>query len=294
MSIGMDYQGGDYGSSNANQGGGFSGGMSSSSQRTPTRGGGVGNLGPRKAYNEQTLIPVTCRMLLAATSTSSQEGTGALALIDGRPLHHVRLVGAVRSVETLSTNMAYEIEDGTGLIEVKQWMDDNDCTAIQEEKMEAAREAQYVRIIGQVKDYDGKKSIVAHCIRKVNQADMITHHLLEVVYSAERHLKQERIGGIPASMNFHHLASPMTTGGGATMTTNPPLGSSSTNSLNERVMHYFKTEGEQSPVGAPIFRLVQQLAGMHREDEIRAAVDYLATEGHIYSTINEENYKFAM
>jgi replication factor A2 len=295
---GMDYQGADYGSNNANQGGGFSGGMSSSSQRTPSRGGGVGTLGPRKAYNEQTLIPVTCRMILAATSTSSQEGTGALALTDGRPLHHIRLVGAVRSVETLSTNMAYEIEDGTGLIEVKQWMDDNDCSAIQDEKIEAAREAQYVCVIGQVKDYDGKKSVVAHSIRKVQQGDMLTHHLLQVVYSAERHLKHERIGGIPSSMNFHHVTSPMTTNnpGSIPITANQPLGGgrSSSTDLHERVMHYFKTEGEQSPVGAPIFRLVQQLAGMHREDEIRAAVDYLATEGHIYSTINEENYKFAM
>jgi replication factor A2 len=268
----MDYQG-DY------QGGGGGGGFPSNSispnaSQTPSR-------GARKAYDEQTLIPVTCRMILAATSTSSQEGTGALALTDGRPLHHVKLVGAVRSVDNLSTNISYEIEDGTGLIEVKQWMDDNDCTAVQEEKEAAARDAQYLRIIGQIKDYDGKKSLVAHSIRKIQNGDQLTHHMLEVVYSAQKYLRAERIGGMAPPISMHHTVS-------------TPIQADNNDGLKDHIINYFKVEGEKLEVGAPVIKLVHLLAGTYREHDVRAAIEDLASEGHIYSTINEDNYKFAM
>jgi hypothetical protein len=34
--------------------------------------------------------------------------------------------------------------------------------------------------------------------------------------------------------------------------------------------------------------------GKFNEGQIRNAIEDLASEGHIYSTINEDNYKFAM
>lgn len=275
MNFGMDYQGGDTGG-----GGGFGGSQSASQNQTPSR-------GPRKSYDEQTLIPVTAKMILSAKSTSSQEGTGSLALPDGRSLHHVKLVGAVRTVENLSTNVAYEIEDGTGLIEVKQWMDDNDCSAVQEMKEQAAKDAQYLRIIGQIKDYDGKKSLVAHSVRKIADGNELTHHFLEVVYSAEKFARADRIGGMAAPVSMAQAAStPLAaaaTGGGA-----------GGDALKDQVLNYIKVEGESLEVGAPVGKLVQMLSANYGESQVRAAIEDLASEGHIYSTINEDNYKFAM
>jgi hypothetical protein len=57
----------------------------------------------------------------------------------GAKLYHVKLVGAVRSVEDFGTNVVYEVEDGTGLEEVKQWLDENDNSAIQEMRKNFAR-----------------------------------------------------------------------------------------------------------------------------------------------------------
>mmetsp|Transcript_9039 Transcript_9039/g.15098 ORF Transcript_9039/g.15098 Transcript_9039/m.15098 type:complete len:281 (+) Transcript_9039:176-1018(+) len=276
---GVDYQGdtgggGGFGSSSQNN---------SSSQQTPTR-------GPRKSYDEQTLIPITAKMIISATSTSSQEGTGVLALPDGRSLHHVKLVGAVRTVENMSTNVSYEIEDGTGLIEVKQWMDDNDCSAVQEMKEQAAKENQYLRVIGQIKDYDGKKSLVAHSIRKITDGNELTHHFLEVVYSAEKYARAERIGGMAAPVSMatnNHASTPLaaaSSGGGG----------GGGDGLKDQVLNYIKVEGEALEVGAPVGKLVQMLSGSYGESQVRAAIEDLASEGHIYSTINEDNYKFAM
>jgi replication factor A2 len=275
----MDYQGDQSGGFN-NSGGGLTPNASQ---------GGASSKAPRKAYDEQTLIAVTCKMILQASSTSSQDGTGALALPDGRTLHHVKLVGAVRSVENLSTNISYDIEDGTGLVTVKQWMDDNDSSALQEEKEAAAKDAQYLKIVGQIKDYDGKKSLVAHSIRKINSGDEITHHMLEVVYSAEKYQRAERIGGAaaPVSMQQHHQM-------------NSPLQqqqqqqSGGDDGLKDQVLNYIKVEGEKLEVGAAVPKLVQMLTGKFTESQVRASIEDLASEGHIYSTINEDQYKFAM
>jgi replication factor A2 len=262
---GMDYQGGDMG--------GASQGYAATTPGSGNKGG------PRKSYDEQTLLPVTCRMILSAPS----DGTSAMTLPDGRPLHHVKLVGAVRSVEHQSTNVTYQIEDGTGLLEVKQWMDDNDCTAIQEMKDEAAKENQYLRIVGQVKDYDGRKSVLSHSVRKLQSADELTHHFLEVVYSGENAKRADRIGGVPVmsmAVTSTPLAAPQSSGVG--------------DALKDHVMNFIKVDGEHSDTGANVHKCIQALSGQYSEHAIRAAIEDLASEGHVYSTVNEDYYKCAM
>ena len=165
----MDYQGdmgggGNYGGG----GGGFDGGGFNSG------GGGGGTPRARKSYDEQTLIPVTARMILQAQST----GENSLALPDGRELHQVKFVGAVRTHEEASTNATFSIEDGTGLVDVKQWVDANDCAAVIEMRQACMQDNVYVKIIGQVKDYDGKKTLVANTIRRVGTSNEIdTSHV---------------------------------------------------------------------------------------------------------------------
>ena len=163
----MDYQGDTGGGGYGGGGGGYSGGGGGGFNSGGGGGSGGGGTRARKSYDEQTLIPVTARMVFGAQSTSNAEGTGSLALPDGRELHHVKLIGAVRSVEDFSTNVTYGIEDGTGLVDVKQWLDDNDCTAVAEMRQECLQENIYVKVIGQIKDYDGKKTLIAHTVRRL-------------------------------------------------------------------------------------------------------------------------------
>jgi replication factor A2 len=168
----MDYQGGD--------GGGFA--TSNDGAPSPSQGGGQRT---RRSYDEQTLIPVTIQMAMNAQPDVSG-GDGSLVLQDGRPVSTVKIVGAVRSCNEQSTNVLYQLEDGTGLMDVKQWVDDNDCTAILEIRKETLKENMYVKAIGQIKDYDGKKMIVANMVRPLTTGNELTHHFLEVAYSGER------------------------------------------------------------------------------------------------------------
>jgi replication factor A2 len=272
----MDYGGG----------GGFGDGGPSPSQGRGAGGGG-GSSG-RKSYDEQTIQPVTVQMCL--TSHPDEEGgSGGEQLTDGRKLYHVKIVGAVRTYEDFSTNCLYGIEDGTGLIDVKQWIDSNDCSAMAELRQSCAKEGIYLTIVGQIKDYDGKKTIVADSIRPILTGNEITHHILEVVYAGEMHKKMcANPYGVAQGIGF----------GATSVAKGVPLqqqyGNNSNDSLRDIVLTFIRTEGMYSEAGANVPLCVQQLDGKYNEREIRSMIEDLAAEGHIYSTIDENNYKFAM
>ena len=233
----MDYQGdmGGGGGGYDTGGGGFNGG---------------GTPRARKSYDEQTLIPVTARMILHSSSTPE----GTLALLDGRELHHVKYIGAVRSFEDQSTNVTFSIEDGTGLVDVKQWIDANDCTAIAEMRQACQQEHVYVKVIGQVKDYDGRKTLVAHTIRRLGTTNELTHHMLEVVYSAEKFQKKDSIvGGVGSG------AIPMGAGGGVGFGGGVPVVQATGNysaetGVRDEVLNFIRNEGSKTIVASCIFQ----------------------------------------
>lgn len=236
----MDYQGDTGGGGGYGGGGGFDGGGYNAG------GGGGSQSRARKNYDEQTLIPVTAKMILEAQSTSNAEGTGSLALLDGRELHHVKFVGAVRSSEDFSTNVTFGIEDGTGLVDVKQWLDVNDCSAVSEMRQECLEENIYVKIVGQVKDYDGKKSLIAHTVRRLTTSNELTYHMLEVVYSGERFQKKDSIvgGGIPMNAGGGvGFGAGVRVGGGAPLA---QATSSGHDDLKSQVLNYVRQEGGMS------------------------------------------------
>ena len=282
---GGGYSGGG-GSSGGGGGGGFNGGFQSSS----SQGGGGGSRSRR--YDEQSLIPITASMMLSATSTSNAEGTGNLALRDGRDLHYVKIVGAIRSVEDRSTNVSYEIEDGTGMIVVKQWLDDNDSQALQEMRQECQKDAIYVKVIGQIKEYDGRKNLVALRVVRLKDANELTYHLLEVVYAGEKHKKMTTIVGMPSAGS-----SGVGFGGGGLVTGNGvPLQQQqqqqgSDDALRDAIKTFIKNNVFDDR-GCHIEKIVNGVSasGGYSAAKVTETVNYLASEGDIYSTVDENNY----
>jgi replication factor A2 len=232
-------------------------------------------------------------MALAAEPDESAEGTGSMMLPDGRKLYHVQLVGAVRSVEDFSTNVVYEIEDGTGLVEVKQWLDENDNTAIQDMRKETLHEHIYVRVVGTIKEYDGKKTIMADAVRPLSTGNQLAHHMLEVVYSGENSARKNRA---PAASTMQQGAGVGFGQQGASLQNRgaPLAASASGGSLRDSVLNYIQQQGDVSEAGANLQACIRMLSNQHSEGAIRKIIDDLAAEGHIYSTIDENNYKFAM
>jgi replication factor A2 len=78
-------------------------------------------------------------------------------------------------VSPQATNITYKVDDGTGVIDVKQWTDPN--ATVDDDKY-APKEGDYVHVYGKLKDFNGKHHIGPNAIRPVTDFNEINHHLL--------------------------------------------------------------------------------------------------------------------
>ena len=107
------YGGYEYDNANADSGGG---GFLSQSNRESE-----GGEKEKKPRDKQTLTPVTIKQL-----QSAEKGVGDDDgyKIDNAEIHSVRVVACVQTDEVRETKATYNIEDGTGSVEVTFWLND--------------------------------------------------------------------------------------------------------------------------------------------------------------------------
>jgi replication factor A2 len=120
-------------------------------------------------------------------------------LKDCRPLHMVKLVGAVRNFRGDNKHVQIDVEDGTGLVRVILWKNKRECMA-QHRLLDECDSNHYIRVIGEVEDYYGVHKIIAFNVRPVSSGNEVTHHFLEVAYSLEKRLEyaeNEMLGAVP-------------------------------------------------------------------------------------------------
>ena len=136
--------------------------------------------------HKQTLIPVTMKMINSAVSDDNQ-----FVLKDGRPLHLVKVVGAIVHYHEYWNNDVIGIEDGTGKIRVVLARCQNlECSGVKELYRKCTINT-YVRVIGMVADDFNIRTIIASDVRPVSSENEITYHLLEVAYSFDKVMKKK-------------------------------------------------------------------------------------------------------
>uniref|UniRef100_A0A7S2YFC8 Replication protein A C-terminal domain-containing protein n=1 Tax=Entomoneis paludosa TaxID=265537 RepID=A0A7S2YFC8_9STRA len=280
MDYGLDYEG---------DMGGMGGGGHAA--RSPTASMGNNNTqtgsGSRKrtSYDEQTMHAVTIKQMMGSQPQQISDSNG-LQLPDGRNLYHVQFVAAVRSFEDNSTHVMYTMEDGTGgVMEVKQWLDDNaECTAISELRQACSKEHIYLKVVGQLKDYDGKKMVVADSIRPLSTGNEITHHFLQVVYEGEKH--KQGTSGSTGSFRQPGFAGTPVLSRGAPLANN----GGGESAIRQEIIMELANGGEN---GNTIDTVINVLRGKYEEESIRQEISYLSGEGKIYSTIDDQHYAVA-
>lgn len=106
-----------------------------------------------------------------------------LEMLDVDSSVQVTFVGQIRNVSTQTTNITYKIDDGTGTVEVKQWIDSDISTSDPggAEDMNKAKlvENAYCRVWGRLKAFNNKRHVGAHVIRPITDYNEINYHLLE-------------------------------------------------------------------------------------------------------------------
>lgn len=190
-------------------------------------------------------MPITIKMAREAIvdPNSSSCDTGDF-LKDGRPLHTVNLVAAVRAYEELLT-VLIDIEDGTGSIQVEMR---RDSTMNSQKLQQICKLQTYVRVIGQVEDFGGERHFLATDVRPLSSGDDVTNHFLEVAKSYD-------IYSLP----------------------------------RKAVLRCVREVGAQNENGVHIDTILLATEGFSAST-IRNAVNELAKEGLILSTIDEKHY----
>jgi replication factor A2 len=95
--------------------------------------------------------------------------------VDNHELNQVSIVGTIKSVAKLSTNITLVVTDNTGEVDVRQWLDAADA---QQDFQAGMR----IKIIGHVREFQEKRSILAFKIIPVVDAEEAVHHQLMAQY----------------------------------------------------------------------------------------------------------------
>lgn len=231
---------------------------------------------------QQALVPVTIKMILSA------ESDGEDFIIDNRPVSQVKIIGNVMRIDPRATCTVYTIEDSTGAIDVTQWMSsgDEDLQTLQERR-EKMQPQTYVAVVGQLKSFDGRVTLSAFDIRPMDDHNEITHHFLEAIYVHARALKQPEFDQKAAAAAQFGAAPPVS----AAMDQSNDNNGGLTN-VQFKILEFYNVNGtsdEGLNINFVIRNCVDQL-NVSAAD-VKAAVDVLTSEGHLYSTLDDDHHK---
>jgi len=136
---------------------------------SPSKGGQSGGI-------VQTLTPITIRQLYNATQQQPED----IFKVDGKELNQVTLVGQIVSSQIQSTTLELLIDDSTGKIDVKQWLEPDEGNG--DAHRSQFKEGVYVRVVGHLRAFQQRRNIMAFRIQPIDDWNEITFHLLEAIH----------------------------------------------------------------------------------------------------------------
>lgn len=204
-------------------------------------------------------------------------------------------IGQVLNISTQTTNVTYKISDGTGEIEVKQWIDSNTAADTMETddgkgpgvpgKDQVVLHA-YAKVFGRLREIGNKRFVSAHCVRPLENINELHCHLLE---SAAVHLFFTR--GPPGGA------------GGAAGAAGAGAAAAGSGGMDASMDDYgAQNKGlpAMSPLARRVFNLLRELQsneGVHMQVmatnlnlpmmDVQRALDELISAGLIFSTVDE-------
>lgn len=131
--------------------------LGSSQQRTQTR---------------SSLTPVTIKMLNESTP-QVQDGEFIVHNIE---LNLVSFCGIVRNITDNTSNLVVQLEDGTGAIEIRAWI--NDSSPDEHKDLEVGK---YFFVTGSLKDFQGKKNVQHATFTKIDDFNQVVYHQLSAI-----------------------------------------------------------------------------------------------------------------
>ena len=248
-----------------------------------------------QTWDKDTLRPLTIRQILQAEEVHQH---GDIRL-NGSDLTRISLVGSIRNVSRQTTNTTFRLDDGTGIIEVKDWNDVDKPTHDENgNPLPGARGASthelgaWVKVWGSIKFVGTKRHVGVSMMREIKNKNEVQHHLLEATYvhlyftkGPPEQLNDAAKGGeqmqgvqvdVPMRHNLSELVSP------ETMRRLQHL------SGMARKIYQFLLVSPQSNEGLGLHFIASELR-LQMQEVLQCARD-LETTSCIYTTVDDETW----
>ncbi|KAK8764927.1 replication protein A2 isoform X2 [Amblyomma americanum] len=236
-------------------GGGF---MPPDSQDTPQR---------KFATRHDNVVPCTIAQI-------HMMGQDTLT-IGSLEVQYVSLVGLVLSVDQQSTRVNFTLDDRTGPpIEGLIFAQEEEQMRVMSHLVEGS----YVRVVGPVRSVEGKRQLKAFKVFPVTDLNELTLHLAEVVH---------------ANMALRAKFTPTSAKHEAMDTSSSAFlgGAASNLGLNQQQKLVYEAIREcTTNFGISFDEICSKLKSLNKTS-IREVVEFLANEGHIFTTMDDEHYK---
>jgi len=244
----------------------------------------------RRSEASNSLRPFTISQL----NKASQAHTDAEWRIEDVEIGQVTVVGQVVSIQKQATNCVYLVDDGTGRIEARHWVDSTNED--EGSKWGGIEERRYVRVTGGLKNFGKKRYINATHIRDMKDPHETYFHILEAIAVT---LMIDR--GHPSNPS---LASQPKTGQNTTSNLSAYSAQSNSTGLPDQFGHLPQLQRaiinfiiSQPPQEEGIHvAAIAKAIGASGEDarKISDALDKLMDDGHVFTTIDDSHFSVSL
>ncbi|NWY06963.1 RFA2 protein, partial [Nothoprocta ornata] len=225
----------------------------------------------KQRSRSQNIVPCTVSQLLAAEQADEAFRIGAADVAQ------VTVVGVVRHAEKAPTNILYKVDDMTAApMDVRQWVDTDEAGG----ENAVVPPGTYVKVAGHLRSFQNKKSLVAFKIMPLENMNEFTTHILEIV-NAHMILRKNLAAAPRMPLPPGGLGAAGSVGGGSL-----PLNGLTAH--QSQVLNLIKNC--PAAEGMSLQELKFQLHNINMAT-IKQAVEFLSSEGHIYSTVDDDHYK---
>lgn len=239
----------------------------------------------RKSETAHSLRPLTILQLHAA----SQMHPDADWTLDDREIGQVTVVAHIISVQSQATNNQYVLNDGTGHIEARRWVD----SSVEEDSdKRGIVEGAYVRVLGTIKVFGSRRYINVTHVRPIQSPMEVYFHLLEVMTVTlywegglpprpGQNPQDVMLRGGQPSTSAYSVSSRQTTDTGQ-FSHLPPL---------QRNIINFMQSQTSDDTGIHVSAIARAIGG--DAVAISDALDKLMDDGLVFSTIDESHFQLA-
>ncbi|XP_067006787.1 replication protein A 32 kDa subunit [Anabrus simplex] len=230
----------------------------------------------KPARRAQNIVPVTAHQII---------NSGDDFKIGEFDIQVVTLVGLVEAIEATSTKITYTLSDDTGTVNAVLWLEgpveNNDVV-----------EHTYCRVYGSLRTHQGKRHVMIFKIHAIKTLNELTFHILEVVdcnlAAQQMKFEEEQQSSVSTNSNFTLSNSLMDV-----KMNDRSLGMQNTDGLTTKqrlVLNIISsTPGD---IGPSKQEIANMLTGKVSVKEIGEILEFLSSEGHIYSTIDDDHYAY--